>query len=415
VVDDELIVRVGIRSVVNWEEYGYTIVADAAGGKEALEKIDLYGPDIVLTDLVMEDMDGFELIRRCAEKYPRIRFVVLSGYNDFDNVRRAMKLGARDYIFKPAARQDDILRVLDEVSADQDRERAGDQKLDRVIRENLSMIKYNLLRKWVNHSIAGEDDIAAQFGALALGIDILRPYFLLYISIDNFEEHRLSGEFKDVQVIKASVENTIGGIFSRNRPAEVFSYERGDTVVFINTGGEEENPEEDFFKIREYCKRYLGITVSGTISPAVEGAEKLPDLIRICKDTMSNRTSAAELYPYNGGQRNEIARAREYIAKNIGEHLGVGEIAAAVGMSESYFSHLFKKETGVNVVDYVNRLKMEKAAEILENSQLKIADAASLVGIDNPNYFSVLFKKINGVSPQEYRERCKTIKGGGTG
>jgi two-component system response regulator YesN len=341
--------------------------------------------------------------------------VVLSGYNDFDNVRRAMKLGAKDYIFKPAAKQDDILRVLNEVSAGQDRDGGNqetDRKLDRVIRENLSMIKYNLLRKWVNRSITGEEDILSRFSALAPGVDLSKPYYLLYISIDSFEKHRLSGEFRDVQVIKASMENIIAEIYNKNRPAEVFGYERGDAAVFINTGEGDGNPEEDFSTIRKYCKRYLGVTVSGTISPVVRGTEKLPELIRICEDTMNTRTGAGELWPYNGGQRNEIARAREYIAKNIGERLGVGEIAAAAGMGESYFSHLFKKETGVNVVDYVNRLKMEKAAGILENSNLKVADAASRVGLDNPNYFSVLFKKIIGISPQEYRERCRAVKEG---
>jgi two-component system response regulator YesN len=60
IVDDEVIVRIGIRSIVNWEEHGYTVSADASSGEEALEKILRCRPDIILTDLVMQNMDGFE-------------------------------------------------------------------------------------------------------------------------------------------------------------------------------------------------------------------------------------------------------------------------------------------------------------------------------------------------------------------
>ena len=100
IVDDEFLVRLGIASLMTWENYGYTIAAEASNGKEALEKIEGDHPDIVLTDLMMSPGDGFELIETCLKKYPEMKFIVLSNYNDFDNVRKAMKLGASDYVFK---------------------------------------------------------------------------------------------------------------------------------------------------------------------------------------------------------------------------------------------------------------------------------------------------------------------------
>lgn len=105
IVDDEMFVRLGIQSILNWEEHGYRIVCEASNGVDALEKIEKYRPNIVLTDLMMEKMDGFELIETCARQYPKVRFIVLSSYNDFENVRRAMKLGAEDYIFKLTAKR----------------------------------------------------------------------------------------------------------------------------------------------------------------------------------------------------------------------------------------------------------------------------------------------------------------------
>ena len=78
IVDDEALVRMGIKSLLDWEKHGYEVVCDASSGQEALEKIGIYCPDIILTDLKMEPGDGFWLICQCRRRYPAIVFVVLS-------------------------------------------------------------------------------------------------------------------------------------------------------------------------------------------------------------------------------------------------------------------------------------------------------------------------------------------------
>ena len=117
IVDDEVLVRLGIQSLIKWENYGYRIVCDASDGEEALQKIRQYQPDIVLTDLKMSPVDGFELISECREKYPHIQFIVLSSYNDFENVRSAMKMGAFDYVFKLTVKPEELLKIMDEATS----------------------------------------------------------------------------------------------------------------------------------------------------------------------------------------------------------------------------------------------------------------------------------------------------------
>ena len=97
IVDDELLVRMGFRSILDWESCGFTVVGDAENGEEALEKIRLLQPDLVFTDLKMDRMDGLELMSACMREYPAVKFIVLSSYNDFENVRQAMRCGALDY------------------------------------------------------------------------------------------------------------------------------------------------------------------------------------------------------------------------------------------------------------------------------------------------------------------------------
>lgn len=77
-------------------------------------------------------------------------------------------------------------------------------------------------------------------------------------------------------------------------------------------------------------------------------------------------------------------------------------------MSESYFSHLFKKETGISFVDYVNTQRVCRAEELLRTSDKRISEIAQAVGVENSNYFSVMFRKMRGISPQEYRNQKKS-------
>lgn len=118
IVDDEVLIRMGFRSIIDWEACGYTVAGDAANGAEALEKIRLLRPQLVFTDLMMTPMDGFELMKRCGENFPEVRFIVLSSYNDFDKVRQAMRLGALDYVFKLDVKPDQLRKVLAEIKWD---------------------------------------------------------------------------------------------------------------------------------------------------------------------------------------------------------------------------------------------------------------------------------------------------------
>ncbi|TCL58340.1 two-component system response regulator YesN [Hydrogenispora ethanolica] len=115
IVDDELLVRVGLKSYIDWAKHGFELLEDARDGVEALERIAAEPPDILLTDIKMPRMDGLELIRRIRERNLAIRIIVLSCYEDFETVKEAMKLGAVDYIRKLSIKADEILAVLNAV------------------------------------------------------------------------------------------------------------------------------------------------------------------------------------------------------------------------------------------------------------------------------------------------------------
>ena len=97
VVDDEFLVRLGLKTTIDWEAHGYKIVGEASNGKEALEIFDREDPDILLTDIKMPVMDGFKLIEEVRKRKKRIRIVILSHYDDFAFAQKALKFGATQY------------------------------------------------------------------------------------------------------------------------------------------------------------------------------------------------------------------------------------------------------------------------------------------------------------------------------
>lgn len=410
VVDDEFIVRMGIKSIVNWEEHGYTMVAEASDGAEALEKIGRFAPDIVLTDLMMDDVDGFELISRCSRLHPRVRFVVLSSYNDFDNVKRAMKLGARDYIFKLTAKPEEIIRVLDELSAQESIDEAPGGAADSLVLRNMQSIKKGLFNRCVHRSYSSEEDIIGQFSSLGLRVRLDRPFVLLFWNIDCFTKSRIARNGQDdLQLIKFSMENIADEVLGKSWQMEVFNGERSSMTALVNIGEQCEPDslyqllEVDFAKIHGYYSQYLGFSVSGVASTILCSTQDIPKSFRCCEDRLRCLRGGERLGRYSDSERVEITKAKEYVNNHTSEALGVSEAARIVGMSESYFSHIFKKETGISYVDYVNHIRIEHAALLLDEGNVRVAEVATQVGIDNPNYFSVLFKKIMGVSPNAYR------------
>lgn len=104
-----------------------------------------------------------------------------------------------------------------------------------------------------------------------------------------------------------------------------------------------------------------------------------------------------------------MARLQRYIEANYTKKMTLIEIAGAVHANRSYISRLYKQKTGVNLFDAINRLKIEKAKEMIRGG-LKVYEAADKVGFDDVAYFSKVFKKIEGTSPKDYGKEARQDK-----
>lgn len=111
-VDDEPFIRVAIRSLFSWEQYDYFIVSEASNGTDALMKLEKEDIDLLITDIKMPVMDGIELLQQVKIRFPHIRCVVLSNYEDFDLTRKAFLAGAVDYLLKGSLNEENFSALV---------------------------------------------------------------------------------------------------------------------------------------------------------------------------------------------------------------------------------------------------------------------------------------------------------------
>ena len=112
IVDDESLIRRGLESMIPWERLNCRLVDQASNGEDGLEKIRLHRPDIVFTDIKMPKMDGLQMIEEAIKDSEHPIFIILSGYNDFELVRSAMKLGAIDYLTKLDLEEHEVVSLI---------------------------------------------------------------------------------------------------------------------------------------------------------------------------------------------------------------------------------------------------------------------------------------------------------------
>jgi two-component system response regulator YesN len=160
IADDEPIIRIGLRTLIDWDLHGLKLVGEASDGEEALQFIANHQVDILVTDIRMPRMDGLELIRRAKEQHNHIGVLVLSCLDDFSFVKEAMKLGARDYILKPTMEPEELVRILHGIGEQLTRERKQVEHLRQLNIQIEQSRHYQLevrIRRYIEFGIVDED------------------------------------------------------------------------------------------------------------------------------------------------------------------------------------------------------------------------------------------------------------------
>ncbi len=357
--EDEAIIRRGLRDSIDWEANGLEFVGEAGDGEYAYPLILKTEPDILLTDVKMPFMDGLELSRLVKKSLPNIKIIILSGYNEFDYAKEAIKIGISDYLLKPitsASLVDALKRVAETIREERERTRL----LERYF---VSYEKYTEFLDKTDYS----------------GVD--RKLIEDFLKLGSVEE---CGPFIDEYFAAVGEHNYKSLLLRQYMTVDIF-YCVQEFLKSLKV--ETDEIPETLRDIKEIPK------VIGGVETTVAYLKALFHFALSARDKCSNDRYG-----------NLIREARAYIAEHFARSdFSLNMISAHIGVSSSYFSSIFKQEMGQSFVEYLTKVRIDKACELLKCTNLRTAEIGESVGYNDPHYFSATFKKIMGQSPKDYK------------
>lgn len=278
IVDDEPIICEGLRRSIRWSDFNCEVVGTAANGMEGLEKVNELEPDILISDISMNNMDGLAMVAAIKSERPDMEVTLLTGYRNFEYAQRAIKLGVTRFLLKPS-RMDEIEEAITAMTA------------------NLRSI----------------GNMGAQI-------------------IDN--------------------------LWNMQNAGERYIYE-----VFIK--GKPESDDE-----------------------STQG-----------KNRMEGRIRDSEANHY------VLKTALVYILEHFTEKLSLSDVAENCYVSSWHLSKLLNQYTGRGFFEIINRIRIDRAKEMLADSAAKVQEVSDAVGFLDVAHFSRIFKSYVGCSPREFKTR----------
>lgn len=513
IVDDDTIIRITLRSLVDWESLGYTIVADAIHGKQALALMENIKVDLVITDMKMPVLDGIGLLEAMNQKKGSLpRVLVLSGYDDFKMVRDAFRLGAYDYLLKADLNGDLLEELLTRLNEEGWKEAEGENggidpdgeapSLSRVLKE-MAMGKRKIedsffegeylvaqfeIEDFYKQSERFKNDLenglirpmlefAGQIPRVAsrciLGVISPSRYVMLYqikdsgqyrenvvstcrqlcsvwnnymnlpvsagissLGIDPFEFperfeeageqlslRHLKGKanisypwekkavpYREVCAAGERYQELLRGLAEGDE--ELVSSEKKKLYADFYSGNLEHAKRTAYYVVCQLAWKFLENhdDISSVFVEEINYYEKVGRLeeIRSLELWMNNYFRWILDYiqhSRDSRQADIMIRAKRFIKDNYANpELTLGSVAGYVGLNEKYFSSRFTKEEGITFSNYLTDIRIRKAREMMEETDLKIYEISQNVGYNSVEHFTRVFKKIYKVSPGSFRK-----------
>ena len=415
VADDEDELREAVCSMIPWQEYGFNLLGSASNGLDALQLVEQYEPDLLLTDIRMPFISGIELARHVREVRPATNIAFLSGYDDFEYAKQAIQYNIISYMLKPL--------TLDGLGAEL---RIIRQKIDAqfaMFRQASSRnVEHDLQAAMLMplvldaYSEPGNEEQALEYGRQCglLRDQLDKPCYTVMVSSLLDDE----GNNCTTPAFVASVD-TLAAKYLRG--LSFFSAGKVISVLLGNPSDFEEYLHILADEIPQMASRILGrrcrIGVSRMVRSltALHGAYKeAMEALRQGDPSESCVQFISDLAPSIKGGNNLCQRALEALDQHYMDvNLSLVSLSAMLDVSPNHLSSCIKKYAGETFINILIRKRMEAARELLINSNLKIQDISQRCGYTDQHYFSYCFKKYCGESPNALRRRLEAEKAGG--
>jgi two-component system response regulator YesN len=207
IVDDEVIIREGLRSHIDWAAVGFAEIMEVENALKALEIIELTPPDLIITDIFMPEMSGLEFAKTVRGKYPEIRFVILTGYEKFEYAKEAIEIGVHKYLVKPIFPEE--LKETAQEIYDQIQNERINQNWNETAQIRLNQYRPMVLEKFWSDLIDGALS-SGQIQERAAAAELSLPYEgygCTSIKINNLDQAKQRYGETDIALIKFAIRN----------------------------------------------------------------------------------------------------------------------------------------------------------------------------------------------------------------
>lgn len=387
IVDDEDTALYGLSEYVNWEEMGYEVSGTAHTIEEAIELVKKKPVDVVLTDIQLEDESGLDLVRCLSTEYPHIRSVILSGHEEFEYAQQAIRHGAFDFLTKPV--QFDALRY----TFAQLRKQLQRDSQNVFMKIEYAELKrdrfFNNLAK--NPHSSFDSRAACELEIATTGLLYLARFHLKNIGMD------IAGIERDKRRLRIAIEEELNSYVKY----EIFSNSINEyALLFYNC--QESEIKAALAKIREPLQLRINIGVSREFHSLSDLSSAYLEAGKALDYCLPQKDNSIIFYADD-----IIQSIKSFIREHYVDNISLQTLANQFFLHPNYLSQLFTKKTGQNYIDYLTKVRIEKAQELLLDAKLHICDISQMVGYESPKYFSKVFKEITGYTPKEYRNKHK--------
>ena len=395
IVEDEYLTRTFLSSIINWEEENMTLIGVAKDGLDALNIIEKENIDILITDLKMPKMDGNTLIKELKNKKFKGKIIVLSNYDDFSLVKEAMKNGAYEYLLKVTINKEELLNVINKAREElaQNNKFIKDSNIVEISSEKLKINEYieNYLKE--NKTKKIDSNLENKY---------LNNITFIYLRVVSTDIDGIDKESK----LTAFMSNLIStcSIHINSELLSLITIKRNEYGIIIKSNQDNDDIELLISNISRNVKHYLNIGFEKISYKNCINIKEALELIQAERNEEEYKINSKVIKC-----RSEIKKVIEYINNNLYKKLSLELLAKIVNMNESYLSRIFKDELDMTISDYIKIKRLEKAKDLLKQSDMRVKDVAISVGIQDQLYFSRLFTKYFQITPSEYKEKYNRL------
>ena len=419
-VDDEYMITEGLKRLIPFDKWDMEVVATANHADDALDYVREHPVDIVISDVNMPDKTGLEMIGEMKELLPNAYYILLSGYQEFDYVKKAMNLNVVDYLIKPVDKVE-LERLLEKIASQLGETSHEPEILSQQLDEEA--FKTHLSQKenwWIGLSKEKQGNFVIPYYVLGQDWQIVLAdqefEGLLVMSFEapyqiNFEKW------------KRDVEKTLFyGSVNLDQSESLFSYYEPIYRVIIQ-GNLQQIIEEltllekivlentprvsitkqlftqfvmDVFHLFEHLKA----DDMTDIVKNIHAITTFEDLVAYTKETL---TSFFGQYRMN----ENVVSVLEVIGRDYQKELSLKDISKDLFINPVYLGQLIKKETNSTFAELLNKQRIKAAQQLLLSTNDSIEDICYTVGYSNVGYFYKVFRKLCGKSPKAYRKQVE--------